>query len=126
MRRSRVYALSYFRPFCIGLPYIIGYVFKGINMLIVQEDTRMRQAIKNTRKEFRQQQQQMESMALVAHEAGCDIFTCPALTGKQAYCFKYEPDKIVGSNYDSRGMQGPTMHAPITNEHPTFGLKGEE
>lgn len=64
-------------------------------MLIVQEDTRMRQAIRNTKAQMEQQKQQMQAMALVAHESGCDIYTCPALTGKQTLCFKHEPDRII-------------------------------
>jgi hypothetical protein len=77
-------------------------------MRIVQEDTRQRDIIKRTRKQLNDQQEQMNAMALVAHESGCDLYTCPALTGQRKFCFKYEPSKIVSDEYEVKEREDGT------------------
>ena len=64
-------------------------------MIIVQEDTRQREIIKNVRKQIKEQEQQVQAMMMVGHESDCDIFNCSALVGKSKFCFKPKADKIV-------------------------------
>lgn len=61
----------------------------------VQEDAGEREKLRNTNRSFIQQREQMSAMAVVSHERDCNIFDCPALTGKQMFCFKPQPDKVV-------------------------------
>lgn len=54
------------------------------------EDIRAINDVKSFNKSFDQQQQQMQSRAMVPHEADCDVISC-----KKPSCFKWEADKIV-------------------------------
>lgn len=57
-----------------------------------QEDPRVQESIKKTRKAFEAQQEQMSTRALKPHAADCpDPLTCT-----KSPCFKWAPDKIVG------------------------------
>jgi len=57
-----------------------------------QEDPRTLESIKQARKSFDEQQQQMQMRALKAHSADCkDPWTCT-----KSPCFVRMPDKIVG------------------------------
>jgi hypothetical protein len=56
-----------------------------------QEDPRVHEAIKRTRKQFKQQEASMNARALKAHASDCfDNWTC-----EKDKCFVIEPDKIV-------------------------------
>ena len=62
----------------------------GILDPIHKEDLRAIHDVKSFNKSFDKQQQQMQSRAMVPHEAGCDPISC-----KKVSCFKYEPDKVI-------------------------------
>jgi len=59
---------------------------------VEQEDPRTQESIKRTRKNFEEQQEQMQARAMKPHAFDCpDPWTC-----KKSPCFIWEPDKIVG------------------------------
>lgn len=66
-----------------------------MRILTVQEDVSERQRIKSVREQIKAQENRISAQSVVSHEASCNIFDCPALTGKQVFCFKPQPDRIV-------------------------------
>ena len=68
---------------------------------VAQQDPRALNSIKETRKDFEAQQEQMQSRAMKAHAADCkDPWTCT-----KSPCFKWQPDKIVGPVIYGRSVQ---------------------
>jgi hypothetical protein len=59
---------------------------------MLQADKKLR---RNVYDQMQQQQKTMQAQAMVSHERSCDIFDCPALNGKAAFCFKPQPDKVI-------------------------------
>lgn len=70
---------------------------------IHKEDLRAVNDVKSFNKSFDQQQQQMLSRALVAHEPECDVISCNKKT-----CFKWEADKIVRKTIVKMKRNKPT------------------
>lgn len=60
-----------------------------------QEDARQRETSKRVGAIFEQQAAQLGARAFIAHEIGCDEWTCT-----KNPCWKWEPDKIVSQPYD--------------------------
>jgi hypothetical protein len=58
----------------------------------LQADKQLRRRIYD---QIEQQQQTMQAKAMVSHERSCEIFDCPVLNGKAAFCFKPQADKVI-------------------------------
>ena len=92
-----------------------------------QEDARQRETSKRVGAIFEQQAAQLGARAFIAHEIGCDEWTCT-----KNPCWKWEPDKIVSEPYKVDGKESKKeneyyrdqKYRKFTDEELNYILKG--